>query len=516
MKNLIIKTKLMAIVLVGLWVIPASTTFSQDAILDDIAGRTTISNSIVPVGTAFYWSTTPTNVVGRQEFASKPAVAFGSNFYIVRSPSNTNSIYWLQVNASSSALYTFGWQNPSTLNTNTARLLLNGSTYAIFDRIKPPTTYTLQTIYNLDGQETTLSSTTPNANSSVTLTPPNLPNTTFLYWQLNGVNQSATLPYTFTITANTIVKYFYKSNPKFNFNVSNPSTNTKPSVLSVWSSVQGNILLGHVLDPGETFNGSVFAQPGETFRVVLDGVLIHEYTYPIENPSSTTLNYVVPEFLEPDPEPSPTPISAEPPDSIFEDLQPPTQPQPPTNNTTPPNPNPNPPTTLTNTAPNLGGGNTTTGNTIPNPFGTFNPTNAPTQSSADLYGVIKQAIQDAQGENGPTETQPTDTTQLSTTLSNNASNLTNNLSSTTGKLNQLTGQISALSTNVSSLANSFSPDFPNLSTTSTLKISIPLIGSFNLNINELPGITLFRNLCKFFLWLMAIIFSIHIIRKAIA
>ncbi len=496
---------MVATTLVGLWVIPTSVySFNPD---DYAQGRTVVE--VGPYGSSLELGQPVTTGIHQGlYYPGSPYIQFGSARYVYDGANFIVPAFR-------------GWNNPCSFNGEI--LTFNNAGGALVYRISgppAPTEYTMTINISVDGQLTTVSETTYEANDSVSISQPTAgPNTTFLYWTLNGTSQSSSLPYNFTITQDTTAVFFYNENPTYAHNITLDADSYQPRAVTITGSVQGAIVVGHILEPGETFSGSYFVSPGETITVTVDGVVVSTHTFSVENPIDFTDNISLDGVPQPTPTPTPTPSPSPTPSTIFNG----------TNNVPPPSSTP-PPINGGGGSGNTGGsGGTSTPtltnpppppsmntNTIPNPFGTFNPSNSPTETSEDLYGVIKQAIQDATGENGPQEQELSDTEGLQTSLDNNVSDLTNNLSSTVGKVYELTDQFSELAENGSDLANAFIPQFPNVGTDPTIPIEIPTIGSFNLNINNLPGIGLFRALTTFFLWLMGIIFAIHIIRKAIA
>jgi hypothetical protein len=491
---------MVATTLVGLWVIPTSALSS----VTQFAGRTTVAG-------------------GFQVGAGFTAVQEG-NAQILIQTTGANRFFDYVHNGQNVVGYrdnSSNWpkwaQNGSmTIQGNT----IVHNSWGVAVAFAPPPSRTLTIKISVDGVETTVSQTSYTNNAPVTINQPSAgPNTTFLSWTLNGTSQSSSLPYNFTITQDTTAVFFYNENPTYAHNITLDADSYQPRAVTIVGSVQGAIAVGYILEPGETFSGSYFVSPGETITVTVDGVVVSTHTFPVENPIDYTDNISLEGVPQPTPTPTPTPSPSPTPSTIFNgtnNVPPPSSTPPPINGgggsgntggsggtSTPNLTNPPPPPSLNN-------------NTLPNPFGTFNPSNPPTQTSQDLYGVIKKAIQDATGENGPQEQELSDTEGLQTSLDNNVSDLTNNLSSTVTKVYELTDQFSELAENGSDLANAFIPQFPNVGIDPSIPIEIPTIGSFNLNINNLPGIGLFRALTTFFLWLMGIIFAIHIIRKAIA
>jgi hypothetical protein len=498
LKNLVATTVL------GLWVIP-STAYSQT--VQDYIGLTTVAGGFQHPG-------------GRD---------------VIASPNRTGHI---QISGSAGSWFTYthngntypghsdnsgtwqGWsQNGQVTFAGDRFTHVSWGPAVIFNQA-PSSTWNLIQKINVSGTETTISQTTPEKNSTVNISTPSHPNSVFKFWTKNGTSQATPLPTSFTITENTTIVFHFDENPSYTHNISLPADSYTARAVTVTGSVQGALVTGYILQPGQTFSASYFAIPGETITVTVDGVVVSTHTFELENPISHTDNINLSGVPQPTPTPTPTPSPSPTPLTIFNgtnNIPPPSSTPPPINggggggNTggggdtsipDVPNPPPTPPPTTTNN--------------IPNPFGTFNPTNKPTDSTADLYGTIKQAIKDATGEQGPQEQPQSDVGVLNTNLNNNATDFTNNLSSTVGKVYQLTDELGDLAENGSDLVNSFIPQFPDPGTTSTVSIDLPVVGGFTLNINNLPGLSLFRSITTFFLWLMAIIFAVHIIRKAIA
>lgn len=512
MKNLMKRNLAMA-VLGGFWVILSSTTFA-DAILNDISGRVTSVNgsgSGPPAGTTFRSSTTPSNWI--YTYPNTASVTWGDGTkHFIRDTRQPYTLWYVTQTQTLSAV----WENPSSLNTNQARIRISSQSFAIFPQVKPPTTYTLDTFININGTQTTLSSTTPDANSEVILTQPNLPNITFKYWTRNGTSQTQQLPFSFNITEDTTIVYHFEENPTYTHNLTLPSDSITSRAVTVTGSVQGALVVGRLIAPGETFMASYFAIPGETITITADGVTVDQHTFELENPidytASVTLQAVLPE-----PTPEPTPF----PGTIFNTNSaiPPS-----TGNPPPPNPNYN-----TNGNDTIFNGVTNpinplpsppppnTGDNIPNPFGTFNPTNFnPMESAADFYGVIKQAIQDGLSEDGLTEQQLEDTQGIDAESLLRSRAVDNAFNTTASNLYQLADETEELMSKAGQLFTALTGNLPDPDTNPSVQITIPTIGSFTLSLNALPGRDLLRAIFTFFIWLQTFVMSIHIIRSGIS
>ena len=352
------------------------------------------------------------------------------------------------------------------------------------------------------------------AGQSVTLVATPNQGATFKRWEKAGVSVSTQSNYTFSASASTAGTYtaVFESAKNYTYNISNPSDSTSNIAVSIWSSDKGNIRLGELVAPGQTLTGSFQILPGERVRITIDGDVVDDYTAPIENPLDYGFTYTGPPIRVADPVPTPTPISAEP------------DPSPTPIN--PPNPNPTP--TPSNTTNNLsttnglgnttpsststGSGNNTQGNTTPNPFsGQTNPLSG----AQDMYSVFKKAIQDGLSENGPTQNTETDTNTEEQGLNTESTNAKNSLSSLADKTYELVDAEYQLISNIISLwENIF--NLPTLSYTNSYKVTLPILGTFTINLSQLPGIALFRAISGWFLWLFGAIKLIAIIRKGIA
>jgi hypothetical protein len=66
------------------------------------------------------------------------------------------------------------------------------------------------------------------------------------------------------------------------------------------------------------------------------------------------------------------------------------------------------------------------------------------------------------------------------------------------------------------LFDAFQPQFPEIAVDNTEQISLPVLGSFTVNSQSLPGVSFLRAIFSLLIWLTALVMAIKIVRSAIA
>jgi len=307
-----------------------------------------------------------------------------------------------------------------------------------------------------------------------------------------------------------LTAHFVNGVSSLSVTVNNPSKVSY--AVQLWAN--GSLLFAGAREATETqfsFTGdnSLNLIGGSVVELFINNVLVRQVTTSIEVPPETiTMTYTVPPVeipAEPTPTPTPTPITL-PDDPSNSNPTPTPQPGP---TPTPPVADPSPTPTLPKTDGKGTGGD---GTGLANPWGPSTPSNPATDAmtKADFYDAVKSGVQDAFDDQNITPGQIAELTEPDSQAATGAAEgLVASVYGTGEALNGLAGAGVAL-------VNSFMPHMPDVGMSAGQSITLPVLGSFYINFQELPGWSILRWIMISFIWLMTIIISIKIIRSGVA